>query len=366
MTTKKRKKIAGRILLALFAALLLLVLITFITHRVKTNRELTLLQEKGYCNPVSVGDYSLNVVKFGNESGGHTIVALAGLGMGDCSVSMRQMSASLEENNLVVFVDRAGYGLSGDTNHEMTLEYIVDDYRRALKNAGIEAPYILMPHSIGGAYATYWCSQYPEEIEAVVFVDGTQLNVTVREEDMDEYQISWFDHVLAGLAKLGFGRYVLRDSFYHYPDNYSEDDQYLGDVLSLMTIDSIATLSECNLTPENIQKAFDTIVTNDVPKLYICASWGYETAEDFAEYIQWMNRQRQINNLGAPVENPDREAVNTLLQQSESMRQTILVPYIEKMGNCELVCLGGDHMIYEQKPIECGKIIKDFIDSLDG
>lgn len=50
-----------------------------------------------------------------------------------------------------VFVDRAGHGFSDDTENEMTPEYIVEDYRKALKNAGIKAPYILMPHSIGGA-----------------------------------------------------------------------------------------------------------------------------------------------------------------------------------------------------------------------
>ena len=37
----------------------------------------------------------------------------------------------------------------------------------------------------------------------------------------------------------------------------------------------------------------------------------------------------------------------------------------EKMGNCQVVCLGGDHMIYEQKPEECGKIIKNFINGLE-
>ena len=37
---------------------------------------------------------------------------------------------------------------------------------------------------------------------------------------------------------------------------------------------------------------------------------------------------------------------------------------LEKMGNCELVLLGGDHMIYEQKPAECGNIIKEFVDKL--
>ena len=79
------------------------------------------------------------------------------------------MTAELEKDGLVVFVDRAGYGFSEDTEQEMTLEAIVEDYRKALKNAGIKPPYILLPHSIGGAYANYWVSHYSEEIEAVVF-----------------------------------------------------------------------------------------------------------------------------------------------------------------------------------------------------
>ena len=159
---KKALKIVGRIFLIMLVVLLLFVLGTFIFHRVKTNQALELLKEKGYYNPVSVGEYSLNVAKFGNENGAHTIVGLAGLGMGDYAVAARQMTDCLEENNQVVFVDRAGYGFSGDTDNDMTLEYIVEDYRKALKNAGVEAPYILMPHSIGGAYANYWVSEYPE------------------------------------------------------------------------------------------------------------------------------------------------------------------------------------------------------------
>ena len=173
---KKALKIILRIFIALLILLLLFTLGTFIFHRIQTGKEVALLKEKGYYNPVSVGDYSLNVTKFGNENGKHTIVGLAGLDMAEYSLAARQMTACLENDNLVVFVDRAGYGFSDDTENEMTLEYIVEDYRKALKNAGIEAPYILMPHSIGGAYANYWASNYPEEIEAIAFVDGSQLD----------------------------------------------------------------------------------------------------------------------------------------------------------------------------------------------
>ena len=54
-----------------------------------------------------------------------------------------------------------------------------------------------------------------------------------------------------------------------------------------------------------------------------------------------------------------------ILNTYENSRQETIYPYAEKMGNCKVVCLGGDHMIYEQKPEECGNIIKDFIYELD-
>ena len=359
-------KIVGKIMLILLAVLLIFSVVTYLVHRVKTKAELEVLQQNGLFNHVSVGDYSLNVAKFGNEDGKHTIVAIAGLGMGDCSVSMRQMTAGLEEDNLVVFVDRAGYGLSDDTNNEMTLEYIVEDYRKALKNSGIEGPYILMPHSIGGVYATYWCSQYPEEIEAVVFIDGTQLSADTYDGEETE-KSTLGDCVLSHLEGLGFGRYFLRECFYYYPDNYSDVEQYLGDALSIAMMGSVATLSECDHKVENAQKAFDTIVTNEVPKLYICASWGFETREDFVDYLMWMNRQIEINKLGKEKnENPTDEKVAKLLEQCEELRTAELLPYLNKMGNCQLICLGGDHMIYEQKPEECGDIINEFLDKLGG
>lgn len=363
---KKALKIILRIFIAILILLLVFTLGTFIFHRIQTGKEVALLKEKGYYNPVSVGDYSLNVAKFGNENGKHTIVGLAGLGMAEYSLAARQMTACLENDNLVVFVDRAGYGFSDDTENEMTLEYIVEDYRKALKNAGIEAPYILMPHSIGGAYANYWASNYPEEIEAIAFVDGSQLDENAF-SDEPAYELGMDDKFLALLAKLGFSRYVLREYFYHYPDNYTEEEQYLGDALTFMTLDSIAPVSEDVNLAKNAQAAFNGIVTNDIPKLYICASWGIETKDDIIEYNKWINRQIEINDLDMPQRKTDYddETAKEIISTYEKARNDTIYPYAEKMGNCEVVCLAGDHMIYEQKPEECGEIVKNFIDSLN-
>lgn len=364
MKTKNVAKIFIKALLIILALIIMFLAGTFIFHTIKTNQEVSLLKEKGYYNPVSVGDYSLNVAKFGNENGVHTIVGMAGFGSGDFPVAARQMTSSLEKDNLVVFVDRAGYGLSDDTDNEMTLDYIVEDYRKALQNADIAAPYVLMPHSIGGAYANYWVSNYPEEIEAVVFVDGSELNENAFEEEVAA-AVSAYDRFLALAAKMGLSRFVLREYFYHFPDNFSNEEQYLADALAIMTLDSVAPVSEAGMIAENAQKAFNGIVTNDVPKLYICANWGFENTDEIIEYNKWINRQIEINNLDFPKRSTElTENMYDALDAYEKVRNEIIYPYAEKMGNCEVVCLGGDHMIYEQKPGECGKIISDFLNRI--
>jgi len=365
MKRNKCRRILLSSLLILLAVLLLFTLGTWINHRVKTARELALLKEKGYYNPVSVGEYSLNVARFGNGQGKHTIVGLAGLGMDDFTVTARRMTAQLEPDNEIVFVDRAGYGLSDDTDHEMTLETIVEDCRTALKNAGVEPPYVLLAHSIGGVYATWWVSKYPDEIEAVVFLDGTQLSENAYEDEPDSL-VTFGDRALATLAKLGFSRYVLRRECYLYPDLFTEEEQALGDALGLMTMETIAPISESGLTRRNARAAFSGIVANDVPKLYICSTWGAQTPDDLKERNQFLNRQIVKNNLDLhllPTEYDD-ETAEAILERMEERRRTIIEPYVDKMGSCRIVLLPGEHMIYMQKPDACSTIIRDFLDSL--
>ena len=59
------KKILIRILIAVVAVPAGL----FIFHKIKHGIDMKYLAERGYYNPVSIGDRSLNVLKFGNEEG---------------------------------------------------------------------------------------------------------------------------------------------------------------------------------------------------------------------------------------------------------------------------------------------------------
>jgi pimeloyl-ACP methyl ester carboxylesterase len=76
---------------------------------------------------VSVGDHSLNVYEYGNKQGKHTLVCISGQGVHDYSVTMSKVTDQLADDNRIVYVDRAGYGLSDDTKIPQTNENIVKD-----------------------------------------------------------------------------------------------------------------------------------------------------------------------------------------------------------------------------------------------
>lgn len=73
-------------------------------------------------------------------------------------VKLRRIGQEMTDDgqkNLISFGDHAGYGLSDDSAQDMTAEQVISDDRAALQNAGVEAPYLLLAHSMGGKYAAY-------------------------------------------------------------------------------------------------------------------------------------------------------------------------------------------------------------------
>lgn len=208
--------------MALLLLIILLLLITSTVYHVKLSKVEKQLKEAGYYNPVSVGEHSLNLYACGNEDGKHTIVSLAGWGDGEMFLGWRQMTAEIEKDNRLVFLDRAGYGLSDDSKQEMTPENVVEDYRTALQNAGIEAPYLLMVHSLGGVYATYWESKYPDEIEAIVFIDSSPCFEIPEEEQLDGGIVA---DLMSVMENLGFAPFMVRSDYGEFLGKLPEEQE---------------------------------------------------------------------------------------------------------------------------------------------
>ena len=94
-------------------------------------------------------------------------------GDGTCSpiLDFKSLYSRLSSKYRIVVVEKFGYGFSDVVDKKRGIESILADTRAALKAAGIEAPYILCPHSMSGIEALYWAQQYPEEVLAIIGLD---------------------------------------------------------------------------------------------------------------------------------------------------------------------------------------------------
>lgn len=122
-----------------------------------------------YGTKIKVGKGKINVYVEGH--GKHTIVVLSGAGITSPVLEYRPIYRKLSDKYKIVVIEKSGYGLSESTGTDRTIENMVSESREALKGAGIEPPYILMPHSYSGFEAIYWANSFSDEVSAVLSID---------------------------------------------------------------------------------------------------------------------------------------------------------------------------------------------------
>ena len=165
----KRSKKVLRIFGVIVVVLAIFILIGVILHATYFTKKLE--QIKPYGQLFNVDDGQMHVYSMG--SGEQTIVLLPGLGVALPSAEFGPLMRKLSEKYTVTCVEYFGVGFSSGTSKPRTCEDYIEETRTALSQAGFEAPYVLMPHSISSVYSEYFAAKYPEEVEAIISLDGT-------------------------------------------------------------------------------------------------------------------------------------------------------------------------------------------------
>ena len=70
-----------------------------------------------------------------------------------------------------VLYDRAGTGWSDPIKLPRSATAVADELRRLLRAANVPAPYLLVGHSLGGAYIRRYAQRFPNEVAALLFLD---------------------------------------------------------------------------------------------------------------------------------------------------------------------------------------------------
>ena len=168
---------------------------------------------------VDLGGYQLHIHCQGQ--GSPTVVIEAGAG--DSCLSWEQVRPEVAKLTRVCTYDRAGLGWSERSPKSRTARNIVAELHSLLANAGIEGPYVLVGHSIGGLYARLYDHQYPAEVVGLVLVDASHEEQNLRFPEVHrQAEDDFLQQIVSGarLAKLMNSLGLLALSPDSYPSEY--------------------------------------------------------------------------------------------------------------------------------------------------
>jgi pimeloyl-ACP methyl ester carboxylesterase len=107
---------------------------------------------------------------------GYGPVTVFEAGLGQTRKTWSAIVPALAQCLTVVTYDRLGLGQSAPPNDPAAPILATDVATRldaALKKRGLNGPYLLVGHSLGGLYVEAFARTYPEEVSGMVLIDGT-------------------------------------------------------------------------------------------------------------------------------------------------------------------------------------------------
>jgi len=159
----------GRIFLAL-VALIVLFVSTALMAGAKNKRDFA---EKypPIGQMVDVGGYSLHLYCTGaSQPGEPTVIVEAG--SGSVGLMWALVQDEVAKSARICTYDRAGLGWSEPSPKPRTADAITDELHTLLANAGIDGPYILVGHSLGGIFVREYQYKYPNEVVGIILIDS--------------------------------------------------------------------------------------------------------------------------------------------------------------------------------------------------
>jgi pimeloyl-ACP methyl ester carboxylesterase len=251
-------------------------------------------QTHPYGQLVEVGDGQMHVYAMGH--GEKTIVLLPGLGIPLPSADFAPLMRKLSEKYTVVCVEYFGVGFSSQTTLPRTCENYVEETRTALSQAGFKAPYVLMPHSISSVYSEYYAAKYPQEVEAIISLDGTS---TAYYAEMPAnfksiLQIAKFQQAI-GLSSFLSPLIVDKDDWSAKGYTSSEIDDAI--VFAAFSLND-TVLEQMANTSEFIKQTMELPFPESVPYFKIISRQTYETPSKQLKITPQEYQQQHLERIG--------------------------------------------------------------------
>jgi len=118
---------------------------------------------------INVNNHNIHIYSEGN--GIPVLVFMSGGGTYFPVNDFSKLFKKLSNEYKIAVVERAGYGFSEISTVSRDIDTVLNETRMVLKEAKINPPYILLPHSMAGIEAFYWVQNFPNEIKGIIGID---------------------------------------------------------------------------------------------------------------------------------------------------------------------------------------------------
>ena len=135
---------------------------------------------------VDIGSHSLHIRCIGR---GEPVVVID-TGIGDLAEKWHGVQDQLAQDSRVCTYDRAGYGQSEPGPTPRHSQRVASELKLLLEKAGVEGPYVLVGHSLGGLNLQVFASQYPALVAGLVLIDPPPLDFITGKAFPDLYQMA--------------------------------------------------------------------------------------------------------------------------------------------------------------------------------
>lgn len=286
---------------------------------------ITMYEKNHYKAPgqmVEVDGKNMHVYVTGK--GYHTIVLMSGLGTAAPALDFEPLMEQLKTNHEVVVVEGFGYGYSDQTSKERSVENIVEELRSALAEAGVDGPYVLMPHSISGIYAIYYANHYPKEVSAIIGLDCTLPRMC----DYFEEETPSAPTYMSYLAPLGIARLatIINPSEYlPVSDTGTYSNETLAEIKAITARNGYNKdiVMETNAIADNMEQTYDLEFDQNLPVLMFTR--------------------------------------NTKASEDGKNKETFYNTYLSGVKDHKVVVLDGPHYLHWKLSKEIGKAVTEWL-----
>lgn len=274
---------------------------------------------------VDVDGTKLHIRAEGQKNDLPTLVLEAGAG-GDTDV-FHWIAEGLKKNMRVVRYDREGKWFSESSKDSITSEFYARELHKLLEKSGEKPPYILVGHSMGGPYNRIFRDLYPNEVNALVFLDSSHPEQWERlaEKGLFEKNQIIFIKSLSILADMGIMGVYNEVTNPKSKDEYLPKDcqnrklnltSYSGDVYRRY-------LKENNINDDILVRAGRASRLDSLPVLVFTAN------EQYGESQIWFEMQKELKELSTKGKqfymDANHGSIITKKENAEKINQKILL-----------------------------------------